>query len=207
MVSLDALVMYTLTTALVCFIPGPAAMVVTSSAISLGKKHAAAAIAGICLANVLFFTLSGLGLLSIVGQSPQILQFMRWLGIAYLSFIGLSLMFASEKKALSLGATSSRSEKAYSSTCAKALSIQALNPKSILYFAALLPQFINPQEAMLPQLAIYCAITLLFDILAYSFYAAVGIGFGRASTSFSLPLLKRFTGLIFLVSSVRLASN
>lgn len=203
MVSLEGLVIFAATTGLVCFTPGPAALLVASSSASYGKKHIPAAVMGICLANVVFFGLSAIGVSSLLLASPKLFFALRLAGAIYLIYLGLQLIRA---KPQSFGEiTKASSQGSLKKTFGKAFAVEASNPKAILYFGALLPQFIVPSEPLAAQLAIFCLVTLILDILAYSFYGVMGLGLAKVSRGRLFTALTRSAGVAFLISGVKLA--
>lgn len=203
MISLEGLVIFAATTGLVCFTPGPAALLVASSSASHGKKHIPAAVMGICLANVVFFGLSAAGVSSLLAASPKLFSVMRIAGAIYLMYLGFQLIRA---KPQSFGATrDSTKEAGLMKTFGKAFAVEASNPKAILYFGALLPQSIVPSEPLVPQLAIFCLVTFVLDVFAYSFYGVMGLGLAKVSQGGIFTALTRSAGIAFLISGVRLA--
>jgi homoserine/homoserine lactone efflux protein len=203
-ISHEALIVFSVTTALTCFTPGPAALFVASSAASYGKRHIPAAVLGICVANVAFFGLSALGIAGLIVSSPLMFQWLRWLGAAYLLIIGLQLLTSRKQQRLKIVLDSNVGVKRMR-TFLKAFVIEASNPKALLYFGALLPQFINPTQALAPQLLVFCLLTFVFDIAAYFFYGMVGLGIAKASTQRFYTLLTRLAGTAFIVAGFRLA--
>jgi len=203
-ISYEALIVFSVTTALTCFTPGPAALFVASSAASHGKRHVPAAVLGICVANVVFFGLSALGIASLIASSPVLFQWLRWLGAAYLVILGLQLITSRKQQALKVVVKGKAGTKRVR-TFLKAFVIEASNPKALLYFGALLPQFINPTQALVPQLLVFCLLTFVFDIAAYTFYGMLGLGLAKASKQRFYTLLTRLAGTAFVFAGFRLA--
>ena len=203
MISYEALIVFSVTTALTCFTPGPAALFVASSAASYGKSHIPGAILGIAAANIVFFGLSALGIAGLIASSPLLFQWLRWLGAGYLVILGLQLL-TSGKQHLKVHVNGEAGVKRRR-TFLKAFVIEASNPKALLYFGALLPQFINPNQALAPQMLLFCLLTFVFDIAAYSFYGVVGLGIAKASKQKFYTVLTRLAGTAFILAGLRLA--
>lgn len=203
MISPEGLIIFTATTALVCFTPGPAALLVASSTASHGKKHMLPAVMGICLANVVFFGLSALGVASLLAASPGLFSALRIAGAFYLMYLGFQLI-RSKRQAFETTRESSRNA-SLKKTFGKAFAVEISNPKALLYFGALLPQFIIPADALLPQLGIFCFVTFFLDVAAYSFYGAMGLGLAKISKGGFFTVLTRSAGVAFFISGVRLA--
>jgi homoserine/homoserine lactone efflux protein len=203
-ISYEALIVFSVTTALTCFTPGPAALFVASSAASYGKSHIPAALLGIAVANIGFFGLSALGIAGLIASSPLLFQWLRWLGAAYLVVLGLQLILSRKQQHLQVVLNGQTGAKRLR-TFLNAFVVEASNPKALLYFGALLPQFINPTQALAPQLLVYCLLTFVFDIAAYSFYGVLGLGIAKASKQKFYTLLTRLAGIAFLFAGLRLA--
>lgn len=86
--SIEILLLFTITTALACFTPGPAAMFVASVGTARDTRLVAYAIGGIALVNAFYFGLSALGLAGLLLASPQVYAAIRWAGAAYLIYLG-----------------------------------------------------------------------------------------------------------------------
>jgi len=203
-ISYEALIVFSVTTALTCFTPGPAALFVASCAASYGKSHIPAALLGIAVANIVFFGLSALGIAGLIASSPVLFQWLRWLGAAYLVILGLQLLASRKQQRLQVvvkGQTGAKRMR----TFLKAFVVEASNPKALLYFGALLPQFINPTQALAPQLLVFCLLTFVFDIAAYSFYGVLGLGIAKASKQKFYTFLTRLAGIAFVFAGLRLA--
>lgn len=204
MINYEALIVFSVTTVLVCFSPGPAALFVASTAASYGKRHILFAVLGICVANIAFFGLSALGIAGLIATSPVLFQWFRWIGAAYLVILGLQLLVSRKTQNLQLDKDNQQTTKRIR-TFFKGFFIEASNPKALLYFGALLPQFINPAQPLASQLLIYCLLTIVFDLMAYSFYSFMGLGIAKASKQKFYLLLNRLAGVAFILAGVRLA--
>lgn len=204
MISYEALIVFSITTALTCFTPGPAALFVASSAASYGKSHIPAAMLGIAVANIGFFGLSALGIAGLIASSPVLFQWLRWLGAVYLVILGLQLLASGKQQRLQVVVKGKPGAKRLR-TFLKGFVVEASNPKALLYFGALLPQFINPAQALVPQLLVFCVLTFIFDVAAYSFYGVLGLGIAKASKQKLYILLTRLAGIAFVFAGFRLA--
>jgi homoserine/homoserine lactone efflux protein len=131
-------------------------------------------------------------------------QWLRWLGAAYLVVLGLQLILSRKQQHLQVVLNGQTGAKRLR-TFLNAFVVEASNPKALLYFGALLPQFINPTQALAPQLLVYCLLTFVFDIAAYSFYGVLGLGIAKASKQKFYTLLTRLAGIAFLFAGLRLA--
>lgn len=199
----SSLLIFAATTALSCFTPGPAALFVVASAASQGKKQIPACIAGIATANLLYFATAAAGLAGIIIASPRLFLLIRLAGAAYLGYLGFTLLF-SRKRVMERHAAGAESPSLRRSFF-KALLIELSNPKAILYFGALLPQFIDTGRPLPAQFARFSFITVMLDIAAYSFYGMVGLLSARTTGTRLLTGITRGAGLLFLFVGARIA--
>jgi homoserine/homoserine lactone efflux protein len=200
----EILLLFTLTTALACFTPGPAAMLTASVGTSRSVRLVAHSIAGIAIANVLYFVLSAAGIASLISESPRIYALIRWLGAFYLIYLGVRLVF--ESGGLPLKETQTNDDTVSSGRVfAKGFVVEFSNPKALLYFSALLPQFVTPSLPLAPQFVTFSLITVLLDLLAYSFYGSIGFGVARLSAPSLLGAIRRVAGIAFVLAGARLA--
>lgn len=199
------IVAFTATTGLTCFVPGAAALFVASGATTHGKRFIVPAIAGVVIANTLFFVLYGLGISAVLARSSVAFNAIRYLGGAYLIYLASSLLRRPPQRAVeSTSGSHSASSHSFSLTLCKGLLIQVTNPKALLYFLAVLPQFTESAEPLTAQLVMFCIITALLDLVAYGFYGIVGSSAQRLSRGNWLINVRRATGLLFVLAGVRL---
>lgn len=124
--------------------PGPAVLLTTSIAIRRGMVAALSAIAGVLFGNAVYIAASCAGLGAALSAEPRLLKLISIAGAAYLAWIALGLLMKSLKQPQSsaqgsVGALWPNAET--SPPFKSALLLQLSNPKSILFFGAMLPQF------------------------------------------------------------------
>lgn len=161
--------------------PGPAVLQVAGAAVAQGPLRAQASIAGIALGNAIYIALSALGLGALFAAWPASLAAVRWLGAAYVAWLGIGALRAAWRGARSgesgqdLAPARARSPRRLFTD---ALVVQLSNPKSVLFFGALLPQFVAPQGwPALAQMLVLggVAIALEWPILAgYAWFVQRG---------------------------------
>lgn len=175
----DLLLLYFLTDLMACLTPGPAVLAVTSHALSGSWRGAAGAIAGINLGNILWFTLAGLGLATLTKMAPTAFLVLRWVGLAYLLYLGISMWRGAHKISLE-----KRSGKSNAVTgLLSALAVQLSNPKALIFFTVFLPPFIDPHAPMLRQIIILAVIGVVTEIAVLSGYAMLAYRLGRLTIS------------------------
>lgn len=168
----DTYAIFAVTTLAVCLTPGPAALLVVAQGISNGFRRSYWAIAGIALGNAAYFALSATGIAALIMASNALFSAIKWIGVAYLFYLGFAAL-RSKSSALTVtadGAHAVHGPRAFW----QALVVELSNPKALLYFVALLPQFINPAKPLGLQLLVFGLTCLGLDIVAYGLYAWLG---------------------------------
>lgn len=136
-------------------IPGPTVLLVLSYAMSQGKKVAIATVGGVALGDFVAMSASLAGLGALVLASATLFTVLKWVGAVYLVYLGIKL-FRSASTA-SLGDLEKVTETSAASVFGHAAAVTALNPKSIVFFIAFVPQFVVVDSPLLPQFAILIA--------------------------------------------------
>jgi len=174
-----------------CLTPGPAVLLVLSQTLTRGSSKAVWSIGGIIAANTLYFVLSATGIGAILLASYKLFFAIKWVGAAYLVWLGVSAFFG-KSKVLSVG----RDERAPVSSGRMFLNgfiLQMANPKALVFFTALLPQFINPKAAVIPQVAILALTSVVVEFFVQLFYALLA---GRVTHLATQPRFAAITNRI-----------
>ncbi|HKA16934.1 MAG TPA: LysE family translocator [Blastocatellia bacterium] len=108
--------------------------------------------------NIIYFILSALGLGALLMSSATLFQIIRWTGAAYLVFVGVRMLITKERfDIVSQDAPSTVPSMPLFSHC---LVTQLSNPKAIIFFSALLPQFVSPEQSVTEQFTILGVISI-----------------------------------------------
>ena len=153
-------------------IPGPTILLVLSYALSKGRSVAVASAAGVALGDLVAMTTSLAGLGALVMASATMFSVLKWLGAAYLVWLGIKLLRSAPSERL--GNVTAGQDVTARSVFGHAAAVTALNPKSITFFIAFVPQFLRPDAALLPQFAILIATFVglaTLNALAYALLA------------------------------------
>lgn len=179
---------YVATSAVVLAIPGPTILLVLSYSIAHGRQATLPLVAGVALGDSVAITLSLIGLGTLLAASAFWFTVIKWLGGVYLIYLGY-LLLRSAGRALPLK-DQDTSESSPRKLFANAFIVTALNPKSIVFFIALLPQFVSPEYALAPQLWILGTsfVTLAaFGATSYALFASTirrWLASGRAQQAY-----------------------
>lgn len=136
-------------------VPGPTVLLVLSYALSHGRRVAVATAAGVATGDLLAMTASLAGLGAVVLASATVFTVLKWAGAVYLVWLGLRLVVGAGQGGGLSPVTAPRREAR--SVFGHAAAVTALNPKSIAFFIAFVPQFVDPGAALLPQVAVLVA--------------------------------------------------
>lgn len=139
--------------------PGPSQLLMLSNSISSGFRRSLFTAAGDLTANFLQMVVAAVGLVSIIASSREFFLAVKWAGVAYLVYLGLKLIFARAGSPL----TTQVQERSRQSLYWQGFVTSAANPKAVIFFAALFPQFIDPTSELLPQFLVLSATYLLID--------------------------------------------
>jgi len=156
--------------AILVAIPGPTVLLVISYALTHGRKTATATVLGVGLGDFTSMTASMLGLGAFLLTSAGLFTILKWIGAAYLIYLGIKLWRA-QVRAADASAADSASETRPWRVFLHAYVVTALNPKGIIFFIAFLPQFLDMAQPVLPQMLLFEATFLVLGITNASLYA------------------------------------
>jgi threonine/homoserine/homoserine lactone efflux protein len=167
---------FTAATIVLLLIPGPTVLLVVSYALGQGWRTALPMAVGVALGDFTAMTLSMLGIGALLAASATVFMALKWVGAAYLVWLGVKLWRAGG----SLAAEPRESATPALRMLAHAWLVTALNPKSLTFFVAFLPQFLSPDISFVEQLVVMEAtfLTLAFpNALGYARVATHARGF------------------------------
>jgi threonine/homoserine/homoserine lactone efflux protein len=184
---LETWLAYTLVTTTFLLIPGPTIILVISYSLLRGRQAVIALVLGVGLGDLTAISLSFLGVGVLLHTVTTAFYLIKWLGAAYLIWLGIKMWCsASEFTDLDKKTRSHAWREIFSS----AFITTALNPKSIVFFLAFIPQFIEPELPFTTQAVILGATFFVLAIISVLGYAALAIYAGQ---QLHLPLIQRWT--------------
>ncbi|WP_024551651.1 homoserine/homoserine lactone efflux protein [Franconibacter helveticus 513] len=194
---------YLLTTLILSLSPGSGAINTMSTAISHGYRGAAASITGLQLGLAIHIVLVGVGLGALFSRSLLAFEVLKWAGAAYLIWLGIQQWRAAGAIDLNAVAQSQPRRRLFK----RAVFVNLTNPKSIVFLAALFPQFIAPHQPQAVQYIILGVTTVVVDIV-------VMIGYATLATRIALWIkgprqmkaLNRLFGSLFMLVGALLAA-
>ena len=152
---LDLWLAFVAATTALLLIPGPTVLLVLSYALSKGRSVAVASALGVSFGDFLAMSASLLGLGALVMTSAMLFAALKWVGAAYLVWLGIKLLRSAPSEGLE--ARTANRDVTASGVFRHAAVVTALNPKSIAFFIAFVPQFVRPDAPLAPQFAILIA--------------------------------------------------
>ncbi|SIQ81054.1 Threonine/homoserine/homoserine lactone efflux protein [Rhizobium sp. RU35A] len=188
-------------------IPGPTILLVISYALSHGRKVAAATVAGVALGDFTAMTASMLGLGALLAASASAFTVLKWIGAAYLVYLGIKLWRAPVGDAAAADAEEHAGAEPASKIFLHTYVVTALNPKSIVFFVAFLPQFFDLTHPLPPQMVI---LEVTFLVLATLNAALYGLLASMARETVRKPGIRRIvnrTGGSLMIGAGLLAAG
>jgi threonine/homoserine/homoserine lactone efflux protein len=201
---------FALAAGVLTIIPGPDTLLTVRTAVASGRGHALAAGAGICTALLGWGCAAGLGLTAALAAAPGLYLTLRWIGAAYLAWMGLHAIIRGARwpappPGPEAGPPPRR--RRWPSYLRGVLNC-ASNPKIGIFYLALFPQFIGHGEALLPASLVLAAIHTTESLVWLSLLACLGGRLGqvlrrRAARRWA----DRLSGAAFLAFAARLAAG
>ena len=183
--------------------PDTSQLLIIANSARYGLKRSGWTIAGDLTANVLQMTAAAFGIAAVIATSAEAFQIVKWLGVSYLAWIGLRLILGNPRCTDAEAAKASSPIKLFR----QGFITSTANPFAVMFFAALFPQFIDPEVSTLPQLAILGGTYLLVDgviLLAWGWLAVRAAARIRMHT---FGIVNRICGTLMLGAAVLLAGK
>ncbi|MBO1927457.1 LysE family translocator [Thiomicrorhabdus sp. 6S2-11] len=195
---------FLVSTLLLILVPGPSAMVAASQGASLQSSRALFGITGIAIADASFFVLSATGIAALIIASSAVFSVIKWIGVVFLLYMGLSIFFS---KTQTFRLTTHKTATSNQRLFGQGLVIQMANPKALMYFSALLPQFIDQNQPLIPQLMLMGITVFIADLLVYSFYALFGAHLARKQlTHGMIQFINKTAGTALIYTGVKMST-
>lgn len=186
--------------------PGPSSLLCMTKGVTSGWKVGAYTALGSLTAITAIMTLSFTGLGMVVASSEVVFNAIKWLGAAYLIYLGIKALTSKQERYEQV-ADKDAAKGSFKSNYISGFIVGASNPKAILFFTALFPQFIDPSAALFIQYSIFASTFVVWELSWLLFYAYLGskssswvFGSGRAK------LFNRLTGGVFIGAGALLST-
>lgn len=203
--SLQTWLLYTAAVLVLIVTPGPSVLMCVTHGVNHGARRTLFSAFGSITAVVGIMACSAVGVGAVLAASEGLFQAVKWLGVAYLFYMGVST-FRDPASRLELPAARSAAASPRA-LYIKGLLVGASNPKALLFFTAFFPQFLDPARPQLPQFLILGATFVAFELMSLMTYASFAARVapwlaqqGRAR------LFNRLSGSAFMGAAVLLAT-
>lgn len=205
--SFNFLLLYTATVFIATIIPGPSMLLALTHGMQFGAKKTIASAMGNLTITVMQASISIGGLGTLLLASETAFQIVKFGGAAYLIYLGFGILFL-PGMAIAQQDTMPRQETSPGKMYLQAACVTAGNPKAIVFFTAVFPQFINPETAFLPQ---YCLLMTIGSLIAFGCFMLYAISgqklillFSNATTG---KYINKIIGATFIGAGISLAAG
>jgi homoserine/homoserine lactone efflux protein len=181
-------------------IPGPNVALIVANSIARGPRAGLATVAGTCAAMLPQLALTGLGMSALIAGAAQAFAWIRWIGVAYLLWLGFRAWTAPAGEL----ATAGPDRRPLRRLFVRGFLVSLSNPKTLFFFAAFFPQFLDSGAPMPRQIALLSFTFLLIAAIVDSCWAMLSARAGRA-LKMSGRLRNRLTGGFLFGAGVGLA--
>jgi threonine/homoserine/homoserine lactone efflux protein len=180
------------------YIPGPTVLLVVSYAMSQGRRSALATIAAVLLGDAVAMALAILGLGALLRSSTSLFLAMKAAGTLYLLYLGIRMWRAPTAFA---GASPRSVQASRLRMAVDAFAVTVLNPHSGMFFVAFLPQFLEPERPLLPQMLLLGGTFLVLALTSLVFYALLAAETRRFARSPRVATWVNRLGAVTLVAA------
>jgi homoserine/homoserine lactone efflux protein len=190
---------FLLITVVLLVTPGPIVTLVVSTGATQGVRAALTTVAGTTIGNAILLSAIALGLNWVLTHAVLLFELLRWGGVAYLVWLGVQAWLHAKRAGQSLHPEAHVH-------FLRGILVALSNPKTLVFFTAFLPQFIDAKLPTGQQLAVMCSVSVLIAAMTDSAWA-VAAGLGRAW--FVKParakLLQRLSGTVLIGGGIWLS--
>jgi homoserine/homoserine lactone efflux protein len=193
---------FTLLTLAASLTPGPAVLLTMAHGLKGGVGSGVKAALGVQAGNGVYFVLSALGLGALLAASETLFHAIKWIGAGYLIYLGVRTVVHAGRES-----PARAREPILARPFQQAAMGQLANPKSVIFFGALMPQFIQPQAPLLPQYVALAAICFVVEVPILAAYAWLASrGRGLMSSPRSIAWRERLSGGALVAVGASIAS-
>ena len=172
--SFNFILLFSMTVFVASIIPGPSMLLALTHGMHYGARRTIASAMGNLTVTLIQASVSIAGLGTILIASEFLFQFIKWAGAAYLIYMGISILRSSKKPLTASEFAPSTKGNSLIRMYLQAVFVTAGNPKAIVFFTAVFPQFIDPNAAYLTQSYILLGIGALIAFSCFMIYAMSG---------------------------------
>ena len=198
--SVELFTAFVVATAILMVIPGPNLALIIANSVAYGFRYGLITVAGTTCAMVLQLTCTVLGLTGLLSLLAIWFERLRWLGVAYLIYLGITAWRAPAAELREVKAQIKSPREIF----LRGFLVSLTNPKTLLFYAAFLPQFVSTEHDRTSQL-ILLAVTFLFTAIVLDGAWALLAPQARRALGINGRFLNRLTGSLLLTAAAGLA--
>jgi threonine/homoserine/homoserine lactone efflux protein len=154
-------------------IPGPSVLYIVTRSVDQGRAAGLASVGGIHVGTLVHVAAAAFGLSALLVSSATAYNAVRWIGAAYLVWLGVRRLLAREEDAAAIaGGGSGARRQGLRRVFAQGVVVNVLNPKTALFFFAFLPQFVDTSRGSVPfQVVVFGVAFVLLGLVSDGAYA------------------------------------
>lgn len=180
--------------------PGPSQLLMMSNSLANGVRRSLATALGDLTANLLQILAASLGLGALIAASESAFLAIKWCGVAYLAILGIGKIVSAGRSGPTAATRGS-----LRSLWIRGFVTSAANPKAVLFFAALFPQFIDPQGPLWMQVALLGATYLALDGACLTLYGSASSWIVRRMGRAAVAWTECLSGGLMIAAGLALA--
>jgi threonine/homoserine/homoserine lactone efflux protein len=185
--------------------PGPDVILALVNGSRFGMRRAFAGMVGVLISDLILIVAVAAGLGVLLQASELWFSVLKYVGAAYLAWLGFKMLLSSETLASVAQQTESDPQRSAFAIAMRSMVVAITNPKAYLFFSALLPQFIDPGQPQFQQFAVLAVVFSATELSIMVGYALVGARGMRLIKSRYAHWLERMCGGALLASAFSLA--
>jgi homoserine/homoserine lactone efflux protein len=183
--------------------PDTSQLLIISNSIKHGLKRSSFTIAGDLTANIIQMIAAAFGLAAIIATSATAFIWIKWIGVAYLAWIGLKLILSKSKDSDIEASASGASFRLFRQGFITSMA----NPFAAVFFGALFPQFIDPLLPIFSQLLILGSTYVVVDGAILIIWGLLGIRTAAMFKEYSFDLINKICGVLMIAAAGLLATK
>lgn len=188
---------FLLTALVLAITPGPGIAYVVARTVAGGRSEGLASCLGTGLGGMVHVLAAALGLSALVAESAFWFSVMKYVGAAYLVYLGIRLLLRQEVDSIaSTASLTPVTRQGARHALLEGITVEVLNVKTALFFLAFLPQFVDANAPLVPQLVLLGSICVVFNTLAdvVAVFAAERLLQSGTARAARARFLTRFSG-------------
>ena len=205
MPDVHTMMLFMLAGLLLLIVPGPAVVYVVGRSIGQGRSAGVVSVLGIATGSLVHVVAAAIGISAILASSAVAFSIVKYAGAAYLVFLGVRKILGHDRS-VAEGAPPESLKRIY----VRGVVVNVLNPKTALFFLALLPQFVDPTKGLIAvQMIVLGLIFSAMGVMTDGSYAMLASGIGnwlRRRPAF-LRRQEVVTGTVFITLGVAAAAS